>query len=517
MHFMFSGLSKLTTLDVSNFDTHNVENMEGIFDKMVLLETLDITNFDQEILNDLITIASNVDNISAITSFMSICLQVRSRGINALNILDHVQISSILSKTDQSTINQDSPKNSITRVQPESGEENLGQKKNHKFNFNFRSKPKIKITKKENIQFNIIYNIKLNAACIDAIFSLNINPIVEFSASLASDLENTSNFCFTGNLWFVWLLLAIIIMPNIQSREPLYSILLDFLFRKSSKKKYIPMIFDFLDILEASQYFDIESIRHSLVSKILTYIQRQPDQMYFRDIYIRMFIGLFYRFQKSNYSSLFYLVMVEEQTKNKVTAVTDTDIISEKDFSISNSKEFDRTSIENYFQIFETDHSFSGYNLHYIGMQSKEDLLNIIKKGIKRLLNNLTFNTAETFYSSQDNSEGEESVEKDLLEKIEDFLEVRMQNGKNKDTNKSLIELQKSLSVFNAIEKEEIAGRMSSIWELIVNLKTMFNTQTSFGTREFEKETAIQLYRFARMKQYGKKTIEIENGKHILI
>ena len=46
MQFMFSGMSSLTTLDLSNFDTSQVKYMNYMFSYMSSLTTLDLSNFD---------------------------------------------------------------------------------------------------------------------------------------------------------------------------------------------------------------------------------------------------------------------------------------------------------------------------------------------------------------------------------------------------------------------------------------------------------------------------------------
>ena len=46
MDSMFRGMSNLTTLDLSNFDTSNVTSMYAMFSNMFNLTTLDLSNFD---------------------------------------------------------------------------------------------------------------------------------------------------------------------------------------------------------------------------------------------------------------------------------------------------------------------------------------------------------------------------------------------------------------------------------------------------------------------------------------
>ena len=46
MSYMFYGMANLTTLDLSNFDTSQVTNMEYMFSRMSNLTTLNFSNFD---------------------------------------------------------------------------------------------------------------------------------------------------------------------------------------------------------------------------------------------------------------------------------------------------------------------------------------------------------------------------------------------------------------------------------------------------------------------------------------
>ena len=53
MQYMFGGVNNLTTLDLSNFDTSNVTNMEGMFYNMYNLTTLDLSNFNTSKVTDM--------------------------------------------------------------------------------------------------------------------------------------------------------------------------------------------------------------------------------------------------------------------------------------------------------------------------------------------------------------------------------------------------------------------------------------------------------------------------------
>ena len=45
---MFKGCTSLTSLDLSNFETYNVDNMEGMFSGCTSLKNLDISRFSGE-------------------------------------------------------------------------------------------------------------------------------------------------------------------------------------------------------------------------------------------------------------------------------------------------------------------------------------------------------------------------------------------------------------------------------------------------------------------------------------
>ena len=53
MNLMFSNCSALTTLDVSNFDTQNVTDMSWMFCNNSALKTLDVSNFDTQNVTDM--------------------------------------------------------------------------------------------------------------------------------------------------------------------------------------------------------------------------------------------------------------------------------------------------------------------------------------------------------------------------------------------------------------------------------------------------------------------------------
>ena len=63
MYGMFSGTTKLTSLDLSNFDTSNVTNMSNMFYYMYSLTSLNISNFDTSNVTDMSRMFSDIPNL----------------------------------------------------------------------------------------------------------------------------------------------------------------------------------------------------------------------------------------------------------------------------------------------------------------------------------------------------------------------------------------------------------------------------------------------------------------------
>ena len=78
MRFMFSSCSKLTSLDVSKFNTMNVTNMSSMFSGCSSLTSLDVTHFDTE----------NVTNMRGMFSGCSALLSLDVRNFNTANVTD---------------------------------------------------------------------------------------------------------------------------------------------------------------------------------------------------------------------------------------------------------------------------------------------------------------------------------------------------------------------------------------------------------------------------------------------
>ena len=64
MSAMFSGMSKLTNLDVTHFDTSNVKKMNSMFEGMSNLTNLDVTKFDTSKVTNMAAMFSNVSNLT---------------------------------------------------------------------------------------------------------------------------------------------------------------------------------------------------------------------------------------------------------------------------------------------------------------------------------------------------------------------------------------------------------------------------------------------------------------------
>ncbi|MQN27353.1 BspA family leucine-rich repeat surface protein, partial [Prevotella copri] len=63
---MFSGCSKLTSLDVSKFNTVNVTDMSGMFNNCSKLPSLDVTNFNTEKVTNMSRMFSNCSKLTSL-------------------------------------------------------------------------------------------------------------------------------------------------------------------------------------------------------------------------------------------------------------------------------------------------------------------------------------------------------------------------------------------------------------------------------------------------------------------
>ena len=66
MSYLFSNLTSLTSLDISNFDTSNVTNMAYMFNKMSSVTNLDLSNFDTSNVENMAWIFSKMDNLTSL-------------------------------------------------------------------------------------------------------------------------------------------------------------------------------------------------------------------------------------------------------------------------------------------------------------------------------------------------------------------------------------------------------------------------------------------------------------------
>lgn len=66
MSMMFNGCGKLTTLDVSNFDTSNVNSMYSMFSNCSNLTALDVSNFDTSNVTDMSSMFSDCRNLTVL-------------------------------------------------------------------------------------------------------------------------------------------------------------------------------------------------------------------------------------------------------------------------------------------------------------------------------------------------------------------------------------------------------------------------------------------------------------------
>ena len=66
LHHMFFGMSNLTTLDVSHFDTSKATNMNGMFSYMPNLTTLDVSHFDTSKVTDMRDMFSDMHSLTSL-------------------------------------------------------------------------------------------------------------------------------------------------------------------------------------------------------------------------------------------------------------------------------------------------------------------------------------------------------------------------------------------------------------------------------------------------------------------
>ena len=84
MNSMFYNCSKLTSLDVSKFNTVNVTNMSGMFNSCSALTSLDVTNF-------------NTEKVTSMSSMFSGCSKLTSLDVTNFNTANVTNMSSMFS------------------------------------------------------------------------------------------------------------------------------------------------------------------------------------------------------------------------------------------------------------------------------------------------------------------------------------------------------------------------------------------------------------------------------------
>ena len=102
---MFAKCNKLTTLDVSNWDTHNVTDMAGMFEDCNLLTSLDVSNFD----------TSNVTNM---TQMINECYDLTVLNISNWHLNSEVDVTDMFIETNALTnvIMNNSDSDSVNKI-----------------------------------------------------------------------------------------------------------------------------------------------------------------------------------------------------------------------------------------------------------------------------------------------------------------------------------------------------------------------------------------------------------------
>ena len=110
MRSMFSNCSKITTLDVSNFNTSNVTDMQYMFYNCNNLTTLDVSNFDTSKITNMCSMFSNcskittldvsnfnTSNITTMSYMFSTCTQLTSLDVSNFNTSNVTDMYSMFS------------------------------------------------------------------------------------------------------------------------------------------------------------------------------------------------------------------------------------------------------------------------------------------------------------------------------------------------------------------------------------------------------------------------------------
>ena len=95
MSYMFSELGSVTQLDISNFNTSNVKNMSGMFNEVHSLTNLDVSSFDTSKVEDMSSMFDGMINLSSLdVSHFDTSNVVNMSGMFAsLDLLESIDVS----------------------------------------------------------------------------------------------------------------------------------------------------------------------------------------------------------------------------------------------------------------------------------------------------------------------------------------------------------------------------------------------------------------------------------------
>ena len=121
---MFYNMSSLTTLDLSNFDTSKVTNMERMFNNMTNLTTLNLSNFDTSQVTNMSNMFYNMSSLTTLdlSNFDTskvIIMNGMFSGMRNLTILDlsNFDTSKVTDMHDMFSLeNEDIPKDKLERI-----------------------------------------------------------------------------------------------------------------------------------------------------------------------------------------------------------------------------------------------------------------------------------------------------------------------------------------------------------------------------------------------------------------
>ena len=71
MRGMFSNCFKLNSIDLSSFDTKNVNDMSGMFSSCLVLNNINLSSFDIKNVNNIVGMLYNCDNCKTLNNIIS--------------------------------------------------------------------------------------------------------------------------------------------------------------------------------------------------------------------------------------------------------------------------------------------------------------------------------------------------------------------------------------------------------------------------------------------------------------